>query len=241
VEQQEIYGIIYKVTNKINEKMYIGRTTNLKEKMRIHMKRALNNKHNSHFHNAIRKYSKENFKWKIIAKCFSKEELNNVEIEMIEKYNTFENGYNLTRGGEGRFGYSHTEETKKKISEAERGEKNHMYGKRGSNCPNFGKTHSKKTKKRMSEAKKGENHTFYSKHCSKKTKEKMSLAQIGGKNHNAKKYVITTPEGKEIFVHGIANFCRNYKKEELYYQGLVRVAKGKRSHHKGYKCEYFVE
>jgi len=66
-------------------------------------------------------------------------------------------------------------------------------------------------------------------------------SEVGSKNPLAKKYIITTPEGEEIFVHGIANFCRNYKKEKLYYGDLIGVAKGKLKQCKGYKCRYCTE
>jgi len=296
------YGIIYKATNKINGKIYIGRTIkSLAERIRGHISKSLNNSSgNIYFHNAIKKYGPENFEWKVIAKYNSLEELNKAEIKMIEKYNTFEKGYNLTVGGEGTVGYKFTEETRKKMSEAQKGEKSHMYGKHiseehkrklsefnrgkqvseetrrklseahsGKNHFNYGKQFSEETKKRMSEAQKGERNAMYGRHHSEKTKEimsemrkgekhplygkhhteesiqKMSKAKIGkylgSKNPNAKSYIVTTPEGKEIFVHGLTEFCRNYKQEKLIYKCLCACVHGRQKHHKGYKCRYWEE
>jgi len=227
----EIYGIIYKATNKVNGKSYIGQTINpLKERIFKHIDDILNSRYNSYFHRAIRKYGKENFDWKIIAECDSLEELNKIEIEMIEKHNTFEDGYNLTKGGEGKVGCKHTEASKRKMSESSKGGKNGMYGKH----------HSEETKKKLSKSHKGEKNYLYGKHHSEEMKRKISEATIGNKTSKAKKYIVTTPEGKEIFVHGIVNFCRNYKEEELSYEHLIDVAKSRRKHHKGYKCKYFI-
>jgi group I intron endonuclease len=272
VEQQKIYGIIYKVTNKVNGKAYIGQTINLKERMRTHIRDALNNRYNSHFHKAIRKYGISNFEWKIVAKCNSIEELNRAEVEMIRRYDTFNNGYNLNMGGNGysglygknhplygtklskehkrKIGDAHigkprSEETKKKISEAKKGRNNPNYGKYGKDNPCFGKTHSEETKRKISRLMEGEKNPMYGKHHSEETKKKISETntgrRIGSESASAKKYIVTTPEGEEVFVYGIANFCKNYKKEKLYFPTLIAVARGKRAHHKGYKCEYFVE
>ena len=261
----KVYGIVYKATNKINGKMYIGQTVgSLDARISRHISDALLERYDMYFHNAVRKHGKENFDWKIIAECNSLEELNKAEIEMIEKYNTFGNGYNLTKGGEGSSGFKHSEETKQKLSEINSGENNPNYGKRrseetrrkisdsnkgkndfrGKNNPMYGKHHSEETKRKISEAEKG-------KQISKEARKKMSKARKGEKSYlygkygskhpTAKKYIVTMPEGKKIFVYGIANFCKNYKEKNLHYQDLLKVADGKYRHHKGYKCKRLYE
>lgn len=81
-------------------------------------------------------------------------------------------------------GRKHTKETKRKISEAQMGEKNSMFGKPS---PMLGRKHTKEAIKKMSDAKigkyVGENHPMYGKHHSEETKKKMSDA-VSGKNHN---------------------------------------------------------
>ena len=92
---------IYKITNLINGKLYIGKTSNsIKERWREH-RNSINtaNSWDRSIYQAIRKYGKENFSWEIIEEC-SKEELDNKEIYWISYYNSYKNGYNQTTGGE---------------------------------------------------------------------------------------------------------------------------------------------
>jgi hypothetical protein len=87
--------IIYKTTNLINNKIYIGK--------------QLNNDRNNYLGSgkvlelAIRKYGRENFKKEILQECYSKEEWLNAEIFWINKLNARDKkvGYNLAYGGAG--------------------------------------------------------------------------------------------------------------------------------------------
>jgi len=222
----DIYGVVYKATNKINGKSYIGQTIqSLNERMSRHTHDALSRRDNIYFHKAIRKYGQKNFKWKILAKCYSKNELNSVEIKLIKNYTTFGNGYNLNVGGKGNSGFKLTEETKKKISESSKNKKLSEETRRKMSRIKTGTKHSEKTKRKISESMKD-------KKPSEETKSRISKAK-------SKRYKITTPDGDIIFVHGLKEFCSNYKKEKLYNQNLIEVARGKRKHHKNYKCEYY--
>ena len=97
-------GYIYKITNIINGKSYIGQTKNaIKERWRYHIKDSFNKNRESYnfaIHRAIRKYGINNFKIEEIENCdISK--LDEREIYWINYYNTYYNGYNLTLGGGG--------------------------------------------------------------------------------------------------------------------------------------------
>lgn len=99
-------GYIYKITNKVNGKMYIGQTkTSIEERMRKHYSDAKWEKGVTGVDAAIRKYGEDNFQVDIICEC-DNEELNDLEVFYIEKYDTFNTpkGYNLTPGGQS--GYS---------------------------------------------------------------------------------------------------------------------------------------
>lgn len=90
-------GIIYKVTNKVNGKSYIGQT---RYTLEFRWRQHLHKKDNVYFHNAIKKYGAENFSLEVLEEC-DVDKLNSREIFYIAKYNTFEEGYNLTIGGDG--------------------------------------------------------------------------------------------------------------------------------------------
>lgn len=81
------------------------------------------------FYRAIKKYGWSDFDHVIIASGLCKKEAEEMEIRLIKEHATTDPkyGYNIENGGNC-FG-THSEETKRKISEAQRGEKNHMYGK----------------------------------------------------------------------------------------------------------------
>lgn len=94
---QNVYGVIYKITNTINNKSYIGRRKCIKNKLGL-----LHGYWGSgtYIKNAIRKYGKENFIKEYLDFAMSDEELDKLEILYIEKFCTYKNGYNQTIGGE---------------------------------------------------------------------------------------------------------------------------------------------
>lgn len=122
--------IIYKVTNIINNKIYIGQTIHELEIRKRQHENAFKYGAKNAFAKAINKYGKENFRWEIIDKANSIDELNKKEEYYIKFYHslTTENGYNIKYGGNNNI---MPDVVKKKISIAQLGEKNHMYGKTG--------------------------------------------------------------------------------------------------------------
>ena len=140
---------VYVHINKINGKRYFGITKQEVEKRWLNGKGYNKNKY---FTNAINKYGWNNFEHIVIAKGLTEEEAKWLEIELIREWNTTnrDKGYNITLGGEGGNGYKHTEEARKKISEAGKG-----------------KTHTEEHRKKISEANKGHGVT-------KETREKIS-------------------------------------------------------------------
>ena len=163
-------GTIYKLTSP-SGKIYIGQTTNLKDR-----KRCLyntNKYYSGHkLDNAIKKYGIENFKYEILVqlemedKFLLREHLDVLESQYIEKYNSYNNGYNMTLGGSGSKGCFQTEESRKKISEKAKGRKGSMLGKHlteeqkrkvsefaktriGDKNPFFGKTHTTNSKNKI--------------------------------------------------------------------------------------------
>ena len=104
-------GCVYKITNKINNKAYIGYTVRtLKERWQQHVRCAFHEQLDGSYDNAlkraIRKYGTENFYTEVLEFSDDKEYLTHQEKYWIKYYNTciiFPDswGYNLTTGGEG--------------------------------------------------------------------------------------------------------------------------------------------
>lgn len=88
---------IYKITNKINGKMYIGQSQHPERRWIEHCSHAKNNTDNYPIHLAINKYGKENFDFEILEWT---ETYNQREKDLIKECNTIvPNGYNISSGG----------------------------------------------------------------------------------------------------------------------------------------------
>lgn len=99
--------LIYKATNLLNDKIYIGQTSRkLKERISGHKHSAFTENSSLKFHKAIRKYGLDSFKWEIIDNAETQDEIHKKEIYWISYYDSFNNGYNMTIGGEGTKGCS---------------------------------------------------------------------------------------------------------------------------------------
>lgn len=94
---------IYRITNLINGKVYIGQSKNIRRRWKEHRNRynrSSDHQHDCPLYKAMRKYGLQNFQFNIECLC-SPEELDVKEIEYIEKYSSYkeDRGYNLTLGG----------------------------------------------------------------------------------------------------------------------------------------------
>jgi len=199
---------IYKITNKINDKAYIGITTKTtKTRFAEHIYSSENGgKYRINY--AIRKYGKENFGIETIMIADNKEQALLIETENIIKYDSWSNGYNMNEGGTGIL--YHTKVSKKKMSE-----NNYWRGKNrsGANNPMYGKHHTEESKKQMSEKKigvfAGEKHYLFGKHHSEETKEKIRQKAVGrpsarkGKKHSeeSKKLMSESKKGKMVGIN----------------------------------------
>ena len=94
-------GFIYKITNKINGKSYIGQTIqNVKERFYQHCATKCSQAIlNMVIHKAINKYGKSNFTIEVIEEVESTN-LNDRERYWIRYYDSYNNGYNSTKGGQ---------------------------------------------------------------------------------------------------------------------------------------------
>ena len=84
---------IYKITNKLNNKVYIGQSNNVLRRLNEHKRQR-----KVDIDSYINVLGVDNFEFEILEEC-SKEELDKKEQEYIERYNSVEDGYNIQQGG----------------------------------------------------------------------------------------------------------------------------------------------
>jgi group I intron endonuclease len=146
---------IYKIINNTNGKIYIGKTRNKnpRNRWREHLQIARNKtvKNNTYqlIHKSINKYGKENFTFEVIEECISDELGCEREKFWIKEYKTFvyeygsQFGYNLTAGGDGSTGFKHSKEAKEKMSKDRKGTR------LGKENTFYGKHHTEETKQKI--------------------------------------------------------------------------------------------
>lgn len=125
---------VYCVENLINNKQYVGIAVDYQRRWSEHKLG-----HGSKvLYAAFKKYGIENFNFEVIE-ILPEDEAKELEQLLIKLLVTkAPDGYNLTEGGEGTLGWIPSEETRRKMGESRKGERNGMYG----------KTHSEETRKK---------------------------------------------------------------------------------------------
>lgn len=147
---------VYKITNKVTNKIYIGITNQGSGARYRHHWYESRIGEPSPIHRSMAKYGEDNFTLEIIDFADTYDELKEKEKYWIKQYNSTDKsiGYNLTEGGDGTFGRKHSEETKDKIRQKA-----------------LGRKVSEETKRKMSETKLGK--------CSDKQREHLLKLTVG--------------------------------------------------------------
>lgn len=209
-------GYIYKITNLINNKCYIGQTCEKNPFRRIkrHFKKQ---NHIDLVYNAVLKYGEENFKIEVLCCAYNQDDLNYLEEFFIKYYNTYaelHKGYNIKHGG--KQGGKLPEHVKQKISlkNKEYYSKNEAYFK--------GKKFSKTHLENLSKSRKG----FDSEN--RKTARQKSIEK------RKKPLIAINIETNEIFTFNSIEECA--KKFNLISSCISRVLNNKqnRKQHKGF-------
>ena len=102
-------GYIYKIWNDINDKLYIGKTLlTIEERFKEHCHDKTSRKSEKRpLYNAMNKYGEEHFHIELIEEC-DIDLLSQRECYWIEFYDSYHNGYNATKGGDGRQLYDYS-------------------------------------------------------------------------------------------------------------------------------------
>jgi len=157
------YGFVYLTEYEINKERYLGQRVFHKRGWKTYLGSG------KHYKRAERLYGKENFNREIVAIAYSKEELNELEIEFIKLHNAVERKdyYNILMGGGTLSGYHHSDATKQKMRNSAKGRVISEEQKKILSEFNKGKILSEEHKRKMSESRKG--HI-----ASEKTRQKIS-------------------------------------------------------------------
>ena len=168
--------IVYKATNTVNNKVYIGATTRtLNKRRKDHLSRARFSAKNAryrtcwYFHEAIQTYGADKFTWEVLCEVDNTKELYKKEIEYIALYQAFgPGGYNLSIGGKGNAGYKHSKETVERM----RNRRHTEESKQKMRVANLGNKPSEETRQKLREHNLG-------KKATKETRAKMSASLKG--------------------------------------------------------------
>ena len=206
-----MYHYIYKITNLLNGKIYIGQhsTDNLDD---YYMGSGVM------LHKAFKKHGIDNFKKEILRFVNTKEDLDDLERWLVyPEFVKSGDNYNVALGGNGvsgennpMYGKHHSEETRKKLSESNKGRHPSEETKRKISESQKGKHHSEETLKKMSESHKG-------KHLSEETRKKLSESHRGSKNGN---FGIGNQKGKKWYNNGVVNKL-SFDKPEGFTEGKL--------------------
>jgi group I intron endonuclease len=206
--------VIYIIKNKINDKVYVGQTCKpIDTRFSQHKYYSETNQGKCiKLERAINKYGSENFYIELLDSSEDQDVANELEKYYIKQYDCIDNGYNIKEGGANG---ALPQSVKDKISVAQLGAKNHMYGKHlsdetkqkisdkvsGENHPLYGKQHSEETKRLIGESSKGRENFWKGKELPLEIVRKMSDTRkknkiaVGERNPSAK---LTLAQVEEI-------------------------------------------
>lgn len=222
-------GHIYKITNKVNGKFYVGKTIkSLSTRFYNHCYSAIKRNSTTYLHRAIRKYGKDSFVIEEVEIC--ENDLGDREMFWISKLKPH---YNLTLGGDGGIlGFKHTHKTKKLLSE------NRMGKYTGEENPFYGQHHSEETKQRLSEFRTGK--TFSKGFTGKSHKEesKNKTSQTLKNNPNVKRTKVFQYDIEGNFLREFQSFADAAQFVKTSPSNIKYTCEGKFTHCKGYRWSY---
>ena len=219
-------GIYCYIDDENDKIVYVGKDLYIDKNQR-HGHHLAPSAYNAQPINRILQNNPDRYKYQVLWEIYdcTDNHLNQMEIFYIKKYDP---QFNFTEGGDGMSGFRHSEETRKKISETNKGKtpwnkgKTHSLesrkkmseSKKGENNPMYGKKHSEESRKKISEALKGENHPMYGKTLPEKTRKKMGESKKGENNPMYGKTHSEEARKKISEAQNTTGFYRVYKQKD---------------------------
>jgi group I intron endonuclease len=220
---------IYKITNRVNGKYYVGSSKNIRGvsygRWKTHISKLNNGTHpNAHFQNAWNKYGRHNFIFSIIEETpdlIVREQhyLTIASTELDKCYNLLFSAYRVDM----------TPDRRKKISDSLKGRFV------GSLHPFFGKFHSASARNKISKSQIGRTSPNKGMSMSVLQKEKIRNSLLNKRKEIgerlSKEWEFISPDFKLVKIHNLLNFC---KQNNLRASGMYSVFYGKRKHYNGW-------
>ena len=185
---------IYAIKNTVNNKLYIGQAVDVYKRWNEHLRALRGEYHcNNHLQRSWNKYNENNFEFNIIEEC-SETELNDREIYWIAEYDSYNNGYNQTKGGEGMRGLKHSDETKQQLS---------VYAKERfveiENHPMYKRQHSNESRAKMSVAQKKRFEDPVQREIARKSHLGIPCSEDAKKKHSQKASGMNNPRARAVY------------------------------------------
>lgn len=214
----KIVAGVYAIVNKVNQKVYIGSSVDVKKRWNLHRKELRNGNHHSQkLQRAWDKYGEQNFSFQMVEPVakHTKEKLLEAEQRWLNLYQSTTNGYNVLPTAYSHLGAKRSKESREKLSKS------------------LKETFSRpEMRKKMSEAakKRGVSENFL------KSKSVLSEAGKQSMREKAKRtYIFTSPSGEEILVKDAQGFCEEHG---LDYLSLRNVLQGQYRHLRGWRIRH---
>lgn len=205
---------VYKITNIINGDLYIGSTVDIKIRFRVHKRELRQGRHHSgHLQNAYNIYGVDAFEYSIIEVC------EKCDVRQKEQYyiDLLKPRYNIQTTVGSSLGLKHTEETKLKISKANKGRIFTQEHKDNIKKNHRGIVYTDEIRKSMSASSKGrklsketiEKMKLAKKNISNETREKLRKSSIGNKSNTGRKHSAETIKKMKESKQNISEEIRN--------------------------------
>ena len=230
---------IYRITNTINGKVYIGLDGGsefINKRWKNHLSAARNSSSTMAIHRAMRKHGIDNFVYEILEHHQDHESLKNAEISQITVHqsNDFAFGYNRTQGGDNNWWHNASENHKQRAKAAI-----------GSSIKNFWKELSEKDRAFHSKKRTEIQKLIYTRDRQERMQQgkysldptvlhqKYKKAGEATARVLAKEFEVTDPHGKKFRITNLRKFCRE---NDLSVENMRAVSKGKTRSHKNWVC-----
>lgn len=232
---------VYLITCTTNNKIYIGSSVNITRRWHWHKTALRRRKHHSVLlQRAWNKYGEECFTFSVLEKCKPSECLKREQVwldalcacDPSRGYNTARNTSAPTKGR------AISAEHRAKIGAAHKGMKRPPEHGRKISEARKGKPLSEEHRAKLSAAHKGKKQSpeLIAKRTRSTPARKQSVERVERRSDvHRKHYIVTSPEGVETQIFGLYRFCRDHGLQGAL---MSKVARGERTHHKGWKCRF---